>query len=394
MKMKKITALTLTAVLLLCSCDDPMDSPEYTTTTPENSVTGTVTTTSGATEASTEASTSPAEEVIAELPENMMFIETGYFSDFDVFDDYICCVQPKSYTDLTSIIKFYNIDTGKLAGSVTMPEGMQVFGIYEGSGDCLCTLSLYKVVEDKGGTHTENSTAVIFTDFTCDIRNETITELETAVWIGGYAIAKRGINLVEARSDNCVLVEGYEEEGDLYGFKTRVPQYMFAMGENRFVYHIYGYEIVYGFGFFDFGTNTDTFVPDSENLMPIGDINGKIYSYETVWSGRPMGLYATDTETLETVLITEEPFEMGNYDYIDYHIGPDSDFIIVFRRWYTDEEHSDENYALYKMKPETGEIYEEIKLPSSYTHSIGFIGGDKFLLSAKYENGGLLIVDL
>lgn len=394
--MKKITALILISALLLCSCEDPVDSPEYTTTTPDNSVIGTLTTTSGATEASTEETTEPSEEAMAELPDNMTFVETGYWKDFSILGDYICCVEPKDYIDLTSILKFYDINTGRLVSSVTMPEGTEVYAVYEGTGDCLCTTSLYKVIEDKGGTSRENSTAVIFTDFTCDIRQEAITELETAVWLGAFSIVKRGKNLVEGRSNGYVLVEGYEEEGDLIGKKSRYPQYWFAMDDNRFVYRMTGYECIPGFGFYDFETATDTFIPDSENLIPIGCRDGKIYSYETVWSGRPQGLYATDTETLETVKITEEPFEMGNRDRIEYHMPDNGEYILIYREWYTDEEYTDRHCAIYKADTETGKILEETVLPSELEINwcVGYIDSNRILFVSDYENGGFIILDL
>ncbi len=394
--MKKTTALILAAVLLLCSCDDPMDSPEYTTTTPDNSVSATATTTSGATEASTDETPQLSEEVMVQLPDNMTFVETGYFEDFIILENYICCVHPRDYVDFTSVLKFYDIETGKLVSSVTMPDGAIASAIYKGKDDCLCTVSLYKVIEDKGGTSRESSTAVIFTDFTCDIRQEAITELETAVWLGGFSIAKRGLNLVEARSNGYVLVEGYEEEGDLNGFKTRSPQYMFAIDDNRFVYRMTGYECVPGFGFFDFETNTDTFVPDSENLIPIGYRDGKIYSYEAVWSGRPQGLYATDTKTLETVQITEEPFEMGNRYWIEYHMPPDKEYILIYREWYTDDEYTDRHCAIYKANIETGKILEETVLPSELKIQwcVGYIDSNRILFVSDYGEGGFIILDL
>ena len=394
--MKKITALILISALLLCSCDDPVDSPEYTTTTPDNSVIGTLTTTSGATEASTEETTQPSEEAMAELPDNMTFVETGYWKDFSILGDYFCCVEPKDYIDLTSILKFYDINTGRLVSSVTMPEGTEVYAVYEGTGDCLCTASLYKVIEDKGGTSRENSTAVIFTDFTCDIRQEAITELETAVWLGAFSIVKRGKNLVEGRSNSYVLVEGYEEEGDLVGKKSRYPQYWFAMDDNRFVYRMTGYECIPGFGFYDFETATDTFIPDSENLIPIGYRGGIIYSYETLWDGRPQGIYATDTETLETVLITEELFEMGNRDRIEYHMPDNGEYILIYREWYTDKEYTDRHCAIYKADIETGKILEETVLPSELEINwcVGYIDSNRILFVSDYENGGFIILDL
>ncbi len=394
--MKKITALALAAILLLCSCDDPMDSPEYTTTAPDNPVIGTLATTSGETEASTEETTEPSEEAMVQLPDNMTFVETGYFEDFIILENYICCVHPKDYVDFTSILKFYDIETGKLVSSVTMPDGARASAIYKGKGDCLCTASLYKVIEDKGGTSHESSTAVIFTDFTCDIRQEAITELETAVWLGAFSIVKRGKNLVEGRSDDCVLVEGYEEEGDLVGKKSRYPQYWFAMDDNRFVYRMTGYECVPGFGFYDFETATDTFVPNSKNLIPIGYRDGKIYSYETLWDGRPQGLYATDIETLETALITEEPFEMGNRDRIEYHMPDNGEYILIYREWYTDEEYTDGHCAIYKVDIETGKIIEERELPSELKIQwcVGYIDNNRILFVSGYDESGFIILDL
>ncbi len=398
--MKKITALILISALLLCSCDDPVDSPEYTTTTPDNSVIGTLTTTSGTTEASTGETTEPSEEAMAELPDNMTFVETGYVANHYILKNYICCKTYKNpdahLPDTTSVLKFYDIETGKLVSSVTMPEGTEVYAVYEGTGDCLCTASLYKAIEDKGGTSRESSTAVIFTDFTCDIRQEAITELETAVWLGAFSIVKRGNNLVEGQSNGYVLVEGYEEEGDLYGFKTRYPEYSFAMDKNRFVYKITGYECVPGFGFYDFETNTDTFVPDSENLIPMGYHDGKIYSYGAVWDGRPQGIYATDTETLETALITEEPFEMGNRDRIEYHMPDNGEYILIYREWYTDEEYTDGHCAIYKADINTGKILEETAIPSELKiyWCVGYIDDNRILFASDYGEGGFIILDM
>ncbi len=398
--MKKITALILISALLLCSCDDPVDSPEYTTTAPDNPVIGTVTTTSGATEASTEETTEPSEEAMVQLPENIKFIETGYVARYYILENYICCKTYKNpdahLPDTTSVLKFYDIETGKLASSVTMPEGTEVFEIYEGKDDVLCNLILEKAINDKGGRYFEHSSATIFTDFTCDIKQDVLTELETAVWQGGYPIARRGLDLVETGSDGRVLIEGYEEEGDLYGFKTRYPEYAFAIDRNRFVYEITGYECIPGFGIYDFETNTDTFIPDSENHVPMGYRDGKIYSYGAVWDGFPMGLYATDTETLETVLVAKESFTMGNGDYIDYDMPSDRDYIMIYRQWYTDEEYTDRHYAVYKADIETGEILEETELPQDLLLNwcVGYIGNDRFLFDSDYGNRGLIIVDL
>lgn len=394
--MKKITALILISALLLCSCDDPVDSTEYTTTTPHSPVIGTLTTTSGATEASTGETTEPSKEAMAELPDNMTFMETGYFEDFIILENYICCVHPKDYVDFTSVLKFYDIETGKLVSSVTMPDGARASATYKGTGDALCNITLIKTIDDKGGRYFEYSFATIFNDFTCDISDKPLTELEASIKHGNYYIAGKGVDLVEARSNGYVLVEGYEEEGDLVGKKSRYPQYWFAMDNNRFVYRMTGYECIPGFGFYDFETNTNTFISDSENLIPMGYHDGKIYSYETLWDGRPQGLYATDTETLETVLITEEPFEMGNRDRIEYHMPDNGEYILIYREWYTDEEYTDGHCAIYKDDIETGEILSETELPAGLdiVRCVGYIDDNRILFVSGYGESGFIILDL
>ena len=78
--MKKITSLILISALLLCSCTAPEESPEYTTTTPENPIITTITTTSGATEASAEETTEKeAEPVVSETEDT-----ERYFAAFNV----------------------------------------------------------------------------------------------------------------------------------------------------------------------------------------------------------------------------------------------------------------------------------------------------------------------
>lgn len=399
--MKKLTSLVLSVALLLCSCEKAPEEQLSTTTSEEIiPVTATITTTPGATEASTEETILPAENEAVQLPENIMFIETGYYGDFEILGNYLCCETYKNpnlaYDDRTSVIRFYDLDAGALAGSVTMPDKTHINAIYKGEGDVLCNLVLEKAKNDKGGRYYEHSSATIFTDFTCDIKQDGLTELETAVWQGGYSVVRKGLDLVEGKSNGYVLVEGYEEEGDLYGFKTRCPEYAFAMDKNRFVYEMRGYECVPGFGFYDFETNTDTFIPDSENHAPIGYRDGKIYSYETVWDGFPQGLYATDIETLETELVTEVPFPMGNWDRIDYEMPSDRDYIMIYREWYTDEEHTDRHYAVYKADIGTGEIFEETELPQDLMLNwcVGYIGNNCFMFASDYGYRGFIIVDM
>ena len=398
--MKKITSLILISALLLCSCTAPEESPEHTTTTPENPIISTLTTTSGATEASSEETTEPSEEAMAELPDNMTFVETGYVANHYILKNYICCKTYKNpdahLPDTTSVLKFYDIKTGKLVSSVTMPESTEVYAVYEGEGDVLCNITLIKTIDDKGGRYFEYPSATIFKDFTCDISDNPLTELEASIKHGNYYIAGRGVDLVEARSNGYVLVEGYEEEGDLMGKKSRYPQYWFAMDDNRFVYRMAGYECVPGFGFYDFETATDTFVPDSENHIPLGYRDGKIYSYETVWDGRPQGIYATDIETLETVLITEEPILLGRNDWVEYHMPDSGEYILIYREWYTDEEYTDRHCAVYKADINTGKILEETVIPSELKiyWCVGYIDDNRILFTSDYGEGGFIILDL
>ncbi len=396
--MKKITTIIIMAAVLLCSCKDPMDSPEYTTTTTEKPVIGTVTTTSGATEASTEITAEITDEGFV-IPENMMFIETGYWAQYEIIGNYLCCEARNNlnlaYEDQTSLLKFYNLDTGTLENTINLPDKTKIYAIYKGEDDVLCRCILEKIISDKGGRYSEHSAAVIYTDFTCKIKDE-LTELETSIKQGGHYIAHSGKDLIDVKEGH-VLVEGYREEEDLYGLESLTPSYAFPIDDNRFVYHMLGYESIPGFGFYDFETATNTLIPDSENYRPIGYHDGKIYSVKTVWDGFPTGVYATDTETLETIAVIDESLVSDGREYTDFFIHPEGEYILIFREWYENEDYKSRRNAFFKADINSGEIISEQEIPAEllpYRGIMKFIDGSRFLIASDLNERGFVIINI
>nr|MDE7289487.1 hypothetical protein [Oscillospiraceae bacterium] len=100
-----------------------------------------------------------------------------------------------------------------------------------------------------------------------------------------------------------VLVEGFNDAETELGLASKWFDYKFQIDDDRFVYRTCGFESMPGFGYYDFTTGKAADFPDSEDFMPIGYHNGKIYAELTAWDGMCQGELRTfDTETLESKL--------------------------------------------------------------------------------------------
>ena len=94
--------------------------------------------------------------------------------------------------------------------------------------------------------------------------------------------------------------------------------------------------------------------------------------------------------------VAEEPILLGRNDWVEYHMPDNDEYILIYRAWYTDEECTDRNCAVYKADIETGEIYEETVIPSELKiyWCVGYIDDNRILFVSDYGDGGFIILDL
>lgn len=278
-------------------------------------------------------------------------------------------------------LRFYDIDKNEQLAAIDLPEG---FGAYEMitdiGGDALCRYVVSNSVfdEESGVFNSDYATLTVHNDLTYDI-TDGYTRQDSAFRRCGHNIAETETDIIDIDS-GAVLVEGKAVTSDDDFSGTR-QMYCFPADENRFVYRTAGYERLPGFGIYDFETDTATNVPDSENLIPLGVHDGKIYSVKTQWDGFGTELYATDTETLETEFFMDFPKELEQNDFVEYAM-PESGEYIAFKYLPADEASPAQ---LYRADPDTGEFTAEDIPDELKYYTLKSSTGNRVIVSNNYD---------
>lgn len=389
--MKKKTAFILTAVILLSGCEK-----EVVKDITEEDI-------AVLTEAMREAeqtdneektiviNTSEASEgTVAELPENISRIDTGHYFMCSIAGEYICC----QYTENDTVsLCFYDIESGRPSGKVDFSENCVVSVIKEGSDGALFSA----VIEQKG----ENGYSYNRVDIYDDYSFKTIGEADAsdyATTVCGRNIVTLDGSLVDADTKE-VLVEAYHAPDDDYGFFAKHQFFEFPIDDNRFVYRTGGYESIPGFGYYDFSTGTANFFEGSQDYVPLGFHNEKIYAVKTVWDGFGTELYTFDLNNPEPVFFMENPLEITNNEFVEFKISEDGKKLVIVKPMNLYELNNDENGIAGKGKLcvidiETGGIIETIDVPDEYDmgQAMGFIGHKLIIGTGKRD--GIIVVDL
>ncbi len=388
--MKKIIAMAALISVLMTGCSK--QQPDETTI---NSVTESATETTAETSAETENVTTIVTEPVTEAEttavteqeqakEQFRVVYTGNSWRMFTLDDAIFCVPSECFN-------FINADTGEFIVSISIPDDFNTIDkVVKGSGNILAK-AICSEYDYSTTPPTYYANAIIVND---DYTYETIYDCKPAdisFEACGHNIAEWGIDIVDTDSGE-VIVPGYTQEGDEYGFYTQWNEYRFDIDENRFVYRIGGYESIPGFGIYDFSTGTATTVPESRDLLPIGCHNGKIYSVKGAWDGWGKELYVTDIETLETEFFMDFPYELSINQMLDYSMSESGEFIVANKVYYSND-NGVYSAALYRINPDTAEIEAVIEIPDEYEcYNQGYlIDKSTFAVSYNKEDATILV---
>lgn len=209
-----------------------------------------------------------------------------------------CRITNSDGTASRNVLRFYSIDDEAVEKTIRFPDSYKFEEFIGCNEDILCKAKLTHYISRGGVSLEEYSVITVKNDYTFEYSE--YTPQNAALSYGGRNITQWYLDIVDADRD-MKLVEGFESEGDIYSIETfRSNKYMFPIDENRFVYLTEAYEYTPCFGIYDLETDTASDVPNSENLMPLGIHNGKIYSTLKPWGKTASDIYAADIETLET----------------------------------------------------------------------------------------------
>ena len=389
--MKKIIAVLAFCAVMLTGCTEERQAEE----TLINSITESniVTTTETAEEKSEETTivTEPATEkettaVTEQEQEKEQFrvVYTGNSWRMFALDDEIFCVP-------SECLNFINADTGEIIVSISTPDDFNTIDkVVNGSGDVIAK-AIYSEYDYSTAPPTYHADVLIIKDdYTCEAIYDG-KPADASFKACGHNIAEWGLDIVDTDSGE-VIVPGYTQEGDEYGFYTQWNVYNFDIDENRFVYRIGGYESIPGFGIYDFSTGTATTVPESRDLLPIGCHNGKIYSVKGAWDGWGKELYVTDIETLETEFFMDFPYELSINQMLEYSMPESGEFIVANKAYYSDD-NGVYSAALYRINPDTAEVEAVIEIPDEYKcYNQGYlIDEGTFAVSYNKEDATILV---
>ncbi|MCH5193520.1 MAG: hypothetical protein J1F11_06130 [Oscillospiraceae bacterium] len=272
-------------------------------------------------------------------------------------------------------LRFFNIKEGILEKSVPFPDGWYFYEYLGGGyGDVLCKVRMYNGTYDL----VDYSVLIVYNDYTYDISDYTVQN--AAVERNGRKISKWELDLVCVDGEPEVIVPGYWEEDDEWGYSTRSQYYRFSIDENRFVYRTHGYEWMPCFGIYDFETDTAKDVPDSQDLFPIGIHDGKVYSLKTAWDGYGgTELYVTDIDTLETSLFLVFPTAHEYNEYVNYFMPKDGSYIIAVKEY-------ERSSSVYRIDTDTAEITFICELPEDfYFDGSGSFTDDNTLVMSSWQ---------
>ena len=281
-------------------------------------------------------------------------------------------------------ICFFDVNDRSLKGKITSPDGWDFAWQYhciKGSGDILCRVELYRYNEQGGR---ENAVLVVHNDFSTEI----IEGEKIAIPVGSHNISDVLYNIYDTDSDK-VIVEGFEDTKTELGLASKWFDYKFPIGNDRFVYLAHGFERVLGFGCYDFTKGKAVSFPDSEDFVPVGYHDGKIYAAHDAWGENGCGeLYTFDAETFEKKHFMSSPAAVDFYDHTNYYMSPNGEYIIASHHKYDREHYSGNKNTIFVISPDSGEVlakceFSGININSAY--SIEFIDDSSFAALNVFE---------
>lgn len=241
--------------------------------------------------------------------------------------------------------------------------------VSKGSGDVLCRL--YAEDEDSGRI----TTCTVYKDYTYDTAEGDNVS---------FSHFGRDIEYIypDLLYNGEVIVPGYIDTETEWGFYSTIQYYEFPIDENRFVYCTRGYERLPGFGIYDFTTGEARDVPDSTDKLPLGYADGLIYSYGAYWDGYGTTLHVTDPVTLETTLLTDFPYELGQNRYIEYSMPEGGDYILAFEP----ATYKNDVSRAYIMNL-SGDIIAEYEYGEDKAYDFAYAAKDRVLLGSQSKGG-------
>lgn len=402
MKKQIICAL---CVLTLCGCAESDAKIEETDIITETQSVHTEDTLTESTEVSAAETTvsETVEETSAAEPDEPIIIDSGIdlndfaeegstpFNVIPCGGDNICVHYRYSdgRSDYVRVVDIAERKTVETADMITVPEDGWYLWLTanDGGGKISAYAEFGKYIENEDGTYDEKTAlAEIYRSGGAFTLNMDMDYTDEHYICGERTVAHSAGGITDT-STNEYILERYEREDDPNGFYTRTYWYMFPVDENRFVYRVSGYESMPAFGVYDFETGTANEVPDSRDMMPMGMINGKIYSHEAYWDGYGRKIYVTDPDTLETELLCDSPFETDINDYLTYDIPENGEYIGVFKL----SSSNDHRFAL--LDPENGEIIREYVLPQADMYCDGVFFTDNYICFRNFATGIMLVTE-
>ena len=290
-------------------------------------------------------------------------------------------------------IYFLDLDSKTIKGKISPPDDWKLEWIYtyiEGSGDVLCKLEVYKY--DAEINDYKHGTLVVYNDFSTEIIEDE-PEKNLAIPVGSHNISDVTYNIYDADSGE-ILVEGFND-AENYGISSKWFDYKFPIDNDRFVYRTAGYESLPGFGYYDFAAGKAVDFPDSEDFIPVGCHNGKIYAEASAWDGVCGGeMYTFDIKTLEAEHFMSSPAELGQYDYTEYYMPPSGEYIVASHHDEDNENYKNSKNIIFILSPDSGEVLAKCEFYNKfYPYSFEFMDGGKFAAYSS-ETNEIVIFDL
>lgn len=318
------------------------------------------------------------------------FVDTpSIFSNFLVGDNLMCAIKFNNGDPLVpqTELEFIDINDNKVVNTVSLPPDFSIHDIYTRSENVL--MQIISETFDNEKMTLVNSAAIIYDDFTIELIDDP-TVKDICFEHYGHKISDWGTDIVCLDSGEPeTIVAGSQQDNDEWGFFTRSQAYMFPIDENRFVYRTYGYESLPGFGIYDFRTNTAKDVPGSENLIPKGIHDGKIYSAKGAWDGFGREVYVTDIENLETSFFMDFPYALGLNETVSYYMPESGKYILILFR---PADILSKTHKIYIADADTGEIKITYNIPEQIHDSIGFFIGESFAITGDVQRETKLII--
>ncbi len=228
-----------------------------------------------------------------------------------------------------------------------------------------------------------NKTLVITKDFDSAI----IQNDENAMYLqscGNHYYYYNEYSIYDANSDEIIVAGKYTEP---YDKTNRHQSVTFEIDENRFVYTTGGWECTWGFGVYDFTTNTARDVDDTHNVTPFCYYNGKIYSemYDMGWQEGI--IYTTDADTLETTAFIDKSTLSDGYQYSSNYFFADGKYLLF------GADNGMNGMKFLVVNSDTGDVVDEFSFQNTGWLSVPLTNGYKIILKSLYDDY-LYVMDL